>query len=220
MGGLRVAHFVWLRRRAESVFAAPVGSSHPAEGRSTVLHHKTRHQVGPRSRSARMSVLLSTQELRRRRRCLAFSANSASPSSNAARRISRCSASAERPCAAARCLSARTIRSSTFRTVNCGMSRPLSTMYPQYGRICSAESRLTIGLHASKVNTTLTEVYTTRWAAFGAPVSSARRERPADLAGLRRCAGRPRRTPHRGPPATRHGRGRRIGWPASRPRWR
>jgi hypothetical protein len=76
------------------------------------------HAAPSRSRSARMISLTLTVERRRSRRIFARASKSSAPSRSASRRISRCSASADRPCAAARCFSDRTISALTFRTVS------------------------------------------------------------------------------------------------------
>ena len=72
------------------------------------IDHIARHVALSRSRSARMISLLSREDRRRCRNSLAREAKFSSPSSSALRRISLCSASADRPWAAALRLSERT----------------------------------------------------------------------------------------------------------------
>ena len=83
------------------------------------IHHIPSHVALSRSRSARITMLLSTEERSRRRNAAARATKSSFVPSSVARRISRCSASADRPLAAARRLSAPTTSASNFLTVSC-----------------------------------------------------------------------------------------------------
>lgn len=79
------------------------------------------HAAWSRSRSRRTVSVLSMSERSRPRRALARSEKLSVLDDSAARRISRCSASAERPCARARRFSAAMISALTLRTVNWGI---------------------------------------------------------------------------------------------------
>lgn len=74
-----------------------------------------------RSLSARMVSLPSMEDFRRSRNSLAREAKFCSPSRSTLRRISLCSASTERPWAAALRFSERITCGDTFRTVSCAM---------------------------------------------------------------------------------------------------
>ena len=97
------------------------------------LHHDASiddpadHAVLSLSRSARIVSLLSTDERNRRRNAAARAAKSSSVPNRDARRISRCSASADRPLAAALRLSAPTTSRLIFRTVNCDICFAFNT---------------------------------------------------------------------------------------------
>ena len=79
------------------------------------------HYELSRSRSARMTSLLSTEDRRRGLNLMTREAKFSSLSSSTRRKISLCSASADRPRTAALCLSARTTSWVTFRTVSFAM---------------------------------------------------------------------------------------------------
>ena len=99
--------------------------------RSLLLHKPFHNDVGidhiaiqvtlSRSLSARMISLLSMENVGRFRNSLAREAKSCSPSRNTLRRMSLCSASAERPWGEALIFSERMICRDTIRTVGWGM---------------------------------------------------------------------------------------------------
>ena len=101
----------------------------PFHNDATSIDYLARHAALSRSRSARMISLLSMEDRRRCRSALAREAKSCSPSRSALRRISLCSASADRPWAAALRFSERTTCGETFRTVSCAMSFACNEAY-------------------------------------------------------------------------------------------
>ena len=89
-----------------------------------------------RSLSVRMVSLLSIEDFRRIRNALAREAKFCSPSRSTLRRISLCSASTERPWAAALPFSERINCGDTFRTVSCAIISACNEARPLLSSMC------------------------------------------------------------------------------------